>query len=119
MKRVLVPFWVFRIVIMVIEIAVYALTIGAIATLHYVGDDDLFKEAYKASIAILAVVEAIILICLILDIVCIIKRSRRTLTPTFFFATNLIQTIIFVILVVLSMLAARTPVSIVLDTIVL
>ena len=104
---------------MVIEIAVYALTIGALATLHTVGDDDEFKQAYKTAIAILAVVEVIILICLILDIVCIIKRSRRTLTPTFFFATNLSQTIIYVILFILSMLSARTAVSIILDTIVL
>ncbi|KAL7947135.1 hypothetical protein V8C42DRAFT_319716 [Trichoderma barbatum] len=114
LKRVLVPFWVIRILIMVIEIGIYAFGIGIIAS----NKERIDQRFYTGSVATFAVMEAILVLCLLLDIVCIIKRARRTLSPRFFFATNLVQTIIFVVLFILSILGGQTLLSLILNIVI-
>ncbi|KAL7905226.1 hypothetical protein GGI35DRAFT_483722 [Trichoderma velutinum] len=111
LKRVLVPFWVIRILIMVVEVAIYAFGIGIIAS----NKEKIDQRIFTGSLASFAVMEGILVLCLLLDIVCIIKRARRTLSPRFFFATNLVQTTIFVVLFVLSILGGQTVVSLILN----
>jgi hypothetical protein len=89
-----------RILTIVVEIAIYAFAVGLIAS-----NKDKYQHTYTRSLAFLAVVEVILVLCLLLDIVCIIKRARRILSPRFFFATNIVQTIIFIVLFMLSCLA--------------
>lgn len=111
LKRVLIPFWVIRIIIMAIQIALYALLI---AGLGVVKDDleRLYEEyntslGYGAVLAVACVITAIILLCLILDIVCIVKRARRTLSPSFFLAVNIIQSIFYIANFALTMAGPR------------
>ncbi|KAK1727078.1 uncharacterized protein BDZ83DRAFT_614074 [Colletotrichum acutatum] len=107
LKRVLIPFWVIRIAIMVLEIVLYAGTIAVAASnkeaLNDYGDDN---RTASWVIGVLCVIMVIILICLILDIVCIVKRSRRTLSPKFFLVSNVIQTLVWVILFILTIIGA-------------
>jgi len=111
MKRVLIPFWVVRILVMLIDVAAYAILIG-VAT-RYRSDieialDESNGTSFKTAIAVLSVILAIITICLILDIVCIIQRGRRALSPPFFLVVNVIQTTIWTVLFILSMIGSRT-----------
>ena len=117
LKRVLIPFWVLRILIMVIEIAVVGLLLAALAA--WSGDiqrelEDAYgtDSTFAVVTALLVVEMVLVLICLILDIVCIIKRARRTLTPKLFFYTNLAQFIIWLIFFVLMMVGARSGLTI-------
>lgn len=98
---------------MVVEIAIYAFAVGIIAS-----NKKNYQHIYTRSLAFLAVIEIILVLCLLLDITCIIKRARRTLSPRFFFATNLIQTVIFVVLFVLSMFSAMTVLNLILNIVI-
>jgi hypothetical protein len=109
LKRVLVPFWVVRILFMVLDIALYGLVIGAIAAYKSELDDELDDGGYDGSgkttttlIAIIAVVMILIIACLALDIVCIVKRARRTLSPKLFLIINVLQTTLWTVLFILS-----------------
>lgn len=111
LKRVLIPFWVIRIIIMIIYAAIYVAALAAIGAFSDRVNDALEDEGYSRSsfgavIAVMVVVLVIILVCLILDILCIIKRSRRTLSPRFFLITNVIQTAVWVVLMGLSLAGA-------------
>ncbi|TLD05421.1 uncharacterized protein PgNI_10016 [Pyricularia grisea] len=137
LKRVLVPFWVIRIIIMVANIGVMALAIGAIAYVNNRRDkysnelndvqrelDELktdydVQQALGVTIAILSVEMALVILCLIGDIVCIVKRSRRTLTPKFFLGVNVVQSLFWVVAFILSMMGARSSASIAINVIVL
>jgi hypothetical protein len=111
LKRVLVPFWVIRIIIMAIYAAVYIAALAAIGAFSDEINDALEDEGYSRStmgtvIGVVVVVLVIVLLCLILDILCIIKRSRRSLSPRFFLITNVIQTTVWVVLMGLSLASA-------------
>lgn len=108
LKRVLIPFWVIRIIIMLIYAAVYVTALAAIGAFSdeindALEDEGMKRSSFGAIIGVMVVVLVIVLLCLILDIVCIIKRSRRTLSPRFFLITNVIQTTIWVVLMGLSL----------------
>ncbi|KAM7192398.1 hypothetical protein V8F20_008858 [Naviculisporaceae sp. PSN 640] len=113
LKRVLIPFWVIRIIIMLAELAIYGLFIGAVGAysreLDEVGVD---RKARGTVIGIIAVIMVLILICLILDIVCIVKRSRRTLSPRFFLIVNVLQTTLWLVFFILSAVGAQSGLSI-------
>ena len=113
LKRVLIPFWVVRIIIMLIYAAVYVAALAAIGGFSDEINDALEDEGVERSslgavVAVVVVVLVIILVCLILDILCIIKRSRRTLSPRFFLITNVIQTAVWVVLMGLSLAGASS-----------
>lgn len=124
LKRVLVPFWVIRIIIMLIYAAVY---IAALAVLGAFSDDindALEDDGYERSslgavIGVMVVVLVVVLVCLILDVLCIIKRSRRTLSPRFFLITNVIQTTVWVVLMGLTLAGAASGASIIIAVIIL
>jgi len=112
MKRVLVPFWVVRIIVMLIDVAAYTLIIIAVAKYRNEFDDALREYdtnlTSKTVLAIVCVVLGIVGICLILDVVCIIQRCRRALSPPFFLVVNVLQTAIWTVLFILSLIGART-----------
>lgn len=114
LKRVLIPFWVLRVIIMLVEIALYGLVITGLGIFkedaRRLADEYNTKLGYDGILATSCIICAIIIICLILDIVCIIKRARRTLSPPFFFGVNLAQTVIFTINFILTMIGARNGV---------
>jgi hypothetical protein len=123
LKRVLIPFWVVRDIIMLLEMALYGLAIGAFVAAKQRLDDELNSQygttaSATTAVAILAVILVIITVCLALDIVCIVKRSRRTLTPPFFLGVNIAQTAVWTILFILSMIGARTGPTILIGVIV-
>jgi len=125
MKRVLIPFWVVRILVMVLEIGLYALVLAAVAAYKDDFDDALSDGGYDGSgkttttlIAIVAVIMILIIACLALDIVCIVKRARRTLSPKFFLIVNVVQTLFWTIMFVLSMIGARQALAFILGIIV-
>ena len=111
LKRVLIPFWVVRILIMIIQIAVYALLVAGLS----IYEDDsrrLFDEyhtklSYRTVLAVSCVIMAVILLCLILDLVCIIQRARRTLSPSFFLGVNVTQSLFYTVSFILGMINAR------------
>ncbi|KAJ0337786.1 hypothetical protein COL922a_006384 [Colletotrichum nupharicola] len=89
LKRIIIPFYIIRIAEMLLQIVLYGITIGY-ASSNRSELNDIGGTTKTASwvIAILVVVMIIIIGCLLLDLVCIIKRSRRTLTPRFFLICN-------------------------------
>lgn len=116
LKRVLIPFWVIRIIIMLIYAAVYIAALAAFGAFSDEINDALEDEGYQRSsmgaiIGVMVVVLVIVLFCLILDVICIIKRSRRTLSPRFFLITNVIQTTVWVVLMGLSLAGSVATVA--------
>lgn len=116
MKRVLIPFWVVRILFMVIQIIIYGLAIGfTIAASSRSGNHyNSFSGRAGGALAIAIVVAILIIVCLALDIVCIVKRARRTLSPRFFLIVNVIQTVFWAVMFILSMVGVRTTGTVVL-----
>ncbi|AEO59757.1 hypothetical protein MYCTH_2308278 [Thermothelomyces thermophilus ATCC 42464] len=62
---------------------------------------------YGAVLAVACVITAIILLCPILDIVCIVKRARRTLSPPFFLGVNITQGLFYIVNFALTMAGPR------------
>ncbi|KDN69732.1 hypothetical protein CSUB01_11225 [Colletotrichum sublineola] len=120
LKRVLIPFWVIRIAIMVLEIVVYAAVIAfASADKETLNDAGLSDATTPTVIAILVVILVIIASCLILDIVCIVKRSRRTLSPRFFLISNTIQTTVWLVLFILTLMGISSPIAFIIAVVIL
>ncbi|TLD34258.1 hypothetical protein PspLS_00315 [Pyricularia sp. CBS 133598] len=137
LKRVLIPFWVIRILIMGIYIAFMGIALAALAYVNNRQDkfrnelDDAQREldevksnynvqqALGVAIAITVVQLVLVLLCLVGDIACIIKRSRRTLTPKFFLAVNVFQSLFWLISFILSVINSKNIVSIILNFVVL
>ncbi len=115
LKRVLVPFWVVRLAILATNIVLYAIAIDFFRATS----DRTYVLGHTSPLAALSTLEALFVVCMLLDFVCIIKRACRTLSPTFFFATNLIQTTIFTVLFILSILSGLTLTSLILNIIIL
>lgn len=124
LKRVLIPFWVIRILIMLIQIALYGIVIAGLSIFK----DDMRRLAneyntalsYNAVFAVSCIIIAIVLLCLILDIVCIVKRARRTLSPPLFFGINLAQSLFYTVNFILAMIGARNgAVSIIISIVML
>lgn len=123
LKRVLIPLWVVRIIIMVVDVGTLGLYIGALVAWENSNPDDdhrgyRSKTYVNVAIAMVSVILVIILVCLVLDIVCIIKRSRRTLTPRFFLIVNVIQTTSWTIKFVMAFIGLFSILSIILSLIV-
>lgn len=122
-KRILVPFWVFRIIILVAGIGIYGLGLGVL--IAYNSDLRDYEREYNTNLAIgvaqavLAVVLILLLICFVLEIVTVIKRSRRTLSPKLFLIVNVLQSAFVVVMFILSMIGARTPGSVALSVVIL
>ncbi|KAL2145713.1 hypothetical protein VTI28DRAFT_6408 [Corynascus sepedonium] len=124
LKRVLIPFWVIRILIMIIQIALYVLVIVGLDVyrddLERLYDEYQTTLSYDAVFAITCVIMVIILLCLVLDIVCIVMRARRTLTPPFFLGVNIAQSTFYVVDFSLTMAGPRNGVvSIVISVLIL
>ncbi|KAL2266682.1 hypothetical protein VTJ83DRAFT_6034 [Remersonia thermophila] len=119
LKRVLIPFWVIRILIMVIQIGVYALIVAGLGVfkddVKRLADEYNSELNYDGLVAVSVIIMLIILGCLILDIVSIVKRSKRTLSPRFFLIINSIQTTFYLVNFILSMIGPRSPLVIVIN----
>ncbi|KAK0648670.1 hypothetical protein B0T16DRAFT_297762, partial [Cercophora newfieldiana] len=116
LKRILIPFWILRIIILVVGIAIYALTLTALIV--FTDDILTFEKDYDTQLtlttaqAVTGVIMGLQFICLILELVCIVKRARRTLSPKFFLVANVLQSLVIVVMFALSMVGARTAGSI-------
>lgn len=116
LKRVLIPFWILRTIILLAGLASYGLVLAALIVFT---DDILeFENTYDTRLslasakAIIGVVMGLLLLCLILELVCFIKRCRRTLSPAFFLGANIVQSVFIIGMFILSMIGARTPANI-------
>ncbi|KAK3347889.1 hypothetical protein B0H65DRAFT_423277 [Neurospora tetraspora] len=118
LKRVLIPFWVIRIIIMLLELVACGLLVAVIALQQDELESDFGGSTVNTAIAIVAVDMTLVVLCLVLDIVCIVKRSRRTLSPKFFLITNVVQTTIWVVFFILAMIGARTAGTIILGIVI-
>ncbi len=111
LKRVLIPFWVVRILVMLAHMVLYGVVIAGLGVFkkdaERLGAQYNTSLSYNVLLAVSCVVMAIILLCLILDIVCIVKRARRTLSPPFFLGVNITQSFFYIINFVLVMIGAR------------
>ncbi len=119
LKRVLIPFWIVRVLVMLICIAAYALLVGIIAAhAHDTDVEQMLSDNYgtsmmiKTIIAYLSVMLFIVGVCLLLDIICIIKRARHTLMPPFFLGVNIFQTLVWTVFFILGMLGPRSAVGV-------
>jgi hypothetical protein len=107
--------WVLRDIFLVIDIGLYALILGAVAS-----NASNLESKYGLSGSSLGLVEGVaagvivlLLISLVVDIFCITKRIRQTLTPKFFLIAQIIQVVVATIFLVLHFLGARTWFSII------
>jgi hypothetical protein len=117
-KRVLIPFWVIRILFIVIAIIVYIVVLAALGSIKgSVGGDT--GIAVGTAIGIAVVVLLILIALLVVDIVCIVKFHKCTLTTKYFLICNVVQTTVMLILFILSLVGSRTPASIAIIVIVL
>lgn len=111
LKRVLIPFWVIRILIMLIQIGLYGVLIAGLGVfkedVQRLWDEYHTNLNYDGILAVAAVIMVITMICLILDLVCIVKRARRTLSPPFFLGVNITQSIFYTVNFILGMVGAR------------
>ncbi|KAI8935271.1 hypothetical protein NX059_007860 [Plenodomus lindquistii] len=82
-KRILVPFWILRVIIMIFIIAIYAWTLRAI---------DEYEEVLKPAVASIIVFMLFIIIVLLIDILAILLFLRDALKPGTFLAMNCFQT---------------------------
>jgi len=117
LKRVLIPFWIIRIIILHLDVLGCALLIAVFANPSYHFSD--YNVAAGTALAILAVELAIVSILLLLDIACIVKRSRHTLTPAFFLGVNIGQTVIWTVHLGLTVSLGASVLSTVISVIVL
>ncbi len=117
LKRVLIPFWTVRIVLMVVEIGLYGVTLGDIRTsrgssdrLHYYMDySNLTLRQLSDIITFLMIA---IVLCLLLDLISIVQRAARTLTPLVFLVVSVLQTVLWTVSFILSMITDRQALSI-------
>ncbi|KAH9862543.1 hypothetical protein IAQ61_009960 [Plenodomus lingam] len=82
-KRILVPFWIVRVLIMVLIIAVYGWTLRAV---------DEYKDMIKPAVAAVVVFILFIVIVLLIDILAIVLFLRDALKPATFLIMNCFQT---------------------------
>ncbi|ROT35244.1 hypothetical protein SODALDRAFT_320625 [Sodiomyces alkalinus F11] len=122
-KRYLLPFWVIRVATMLGNFIVYAFALGFIgqnrSEIDRVSDEFNTLLDVDGIIAVIAVSFVLITLTLGIDVVTIVQRCRRTLTPKFFVIANSAQTAAWVVLLVLSLFGANTGSMIVLGAITL
>jgi hypothetical protein len=123
LKRVLIPFWVLRLLVLVIGLGIYAFTLAVIIT--YTDDLEDYERRYNTTLAIgpakalLGIILALLLICFGLEITCIVKRGRRTLSPKFFLIVNVVQTISVLVLFILAMVGTPAAGGVIVSVVIL
>ncbi|KAF1991319.1 hypothetical protein K402DRAFT_122938 [Aulographum hederae CBS 113979] len=114
-KRVLIPFWVLRMLFSLALIGIYATAVGFVAYYNDNNDNDSYidnsrpsSSVEKTAVAVVAVLLAFMVISLIFDIVEIILFARRRLTPVVFLVLNVLQTAIWLVFFCLAVAGAAT-----------
>ncbi|EOD49358.1 putative cys met metabolism pyridoxal phosphate-dependent enzyme protein [Neofusicoccum parvum UCRNP2] len=107
-KRVLVPFWVLRDLLTLVIIASYALTLAALVNNEDDLDDDFDQSDINAAKAIVAAFMAAFVISLLLDIFCMIKYARHSLSPGIFLIISVIQTTFWTVLLILQIIGSAS-----------
>ncbi|KAL2758879.1 hypothetical protein ACRALDRAFT_1080525 [Sodiomyces alcalophilus JCM 7366] len=111
-KRYLLPFWVIRMATMLGNFIVHAFALAFIS--QHRGEIERLSDEFNTLlnvdgiIAVIAVSFVLITVTLAIDIVTIVQRCRRTLTPRLFLITNSVQAVTWVVLLVLSLFGANT-----------
>ncbi|KAF2262739.1 hypothetical protein CC78DRAFT_582329 [Lojkania enalia] len=83
-KRILVPLWVIRILLMLLVIVIYALALGVVAR-----DND---EYTKPAIGVVVIFMLMIVAVLLMDVLAIVLFLRDALKPKTFLILNVVQT---------------------------
>ncbi|KAK7541679.1 hypothetical protein IWX49DRAFT_592416 [Phyllosticta citricarpa] len=118
LRRVLIPFWIIRVCLMLLITASFAIGIAVIAKDNSDSDDedddntetnynnDRRDKIGAKQIAVVAIFFVLVLICLILDIVSIVKFARRNLRPKTFLIFNTIQTTFWAAILVIDIVGS-------------
>ncbi|KAF2096739.1 hypothetical protein NA57DRAFT_78335 [Rhizodiscina lignyota] len=115
LKRVLIPFWVLRLLFMLVLIGLYGFALAAVSALND-GDFDShlnvdvdngdFETAKRVAIGILAAFLFLLVVCFLLDIIAIVMFGRNSLRPKTFLIFNVLQTLLWTIMLVLAIIGA-------------
>ncbi|KAF2433952.1 hypothetical protein EJ08DRAFT_19356 [Tothia fuscella] len=103
MKRVLIPFWVIRCLLMVLLLVVYIAAIVIIARNRDSFDD---ADIGKGSIAAVAVLVVLLALCLSLDIASMVMFGRHNLRPKTFLIFQIVETTIWLVILVISIVGS-------------
>ncbi|KAK8176161.1 hypothetical protein IWX90DRAFT_498817 [Phyllosticta citrichinensis] len=116
LRRVLIPFWIIRVVFMLLIAASFGIGIAVIAKDKNDADDDddtdtnynndRTTKISAKTIAVVAIFFVLVLVCLILDIVSIVKFARRNLRPKTFLIFNTIQTTFWAAILVIDIVGS-------------
>ncbi|KAF2199825.1 hypothetical protein GQ43DRAFT_375314 [Delitschia confertaspora ATCC 74209] len=95
-KRILIPAWVVRIVLMVFTLTIYGMAIKL-----------LYEDEYKTSPAMGVVIFFMLLVIgvLLLDLLAIVLFLRNALRPTAFLVMNVVQSFFWVVVIVIDFVA--------------
>ncbi|KAL2208418.1 hypothetical protein CC79DRAFT_1395414 [Sarocladium strictum] len=119
-RRVLYPVLILRIALFSIYLVYYILAIAFI-TSHDRAYLTLWSRyghtaAFRLIITFVAVM-VVTLLCLILDLVCLIKRALGSLTPRFFLIVEVAQTTIWTVLYVIAMIGPKNMVQVIANSV--
>lgn len=124
LKRIFIPFYFIRILLYLVHMATYGILLGGLIYIEEGKDETKLKTqlgntAIGVAIACVAVSFVFAVACLSVDISCIVKRHRRTLTPRYFLIANVLQTFFWGGTSILSLVVVHSIGSIILDVIIL
>ncbi|KAK8219138.1 hypothetical protein IWZ01DRAFT_538664 [Phyllosticta capitalensis] len=121
LKRVLIPFWVIRIILMVLIAISFGVGLAVIAV-NAKNDDDNDDDNSDGTqtnyddtstvrirggqIATIVVFFVLVLVCLTLDIIAVVKHARHNLRPKTFLIFNAVQTLFWAAVLVIDIVSA-------------
>ncbi|KAK5661595.1 hypothetical protein OQA88_9694 [Cercophora sp. LCS_1] len=112
-KRILIPFWILRGLVLIVGTFIYSLVLAS-----FIAFNDQLEEFEReenvslnlpAARAVAGVIVALFGLACILEIVCFIKRGRRTLSPLFFLLVNILDSAFMIFIFILTFYGERTP----------
>lgn len=130
-KRYLVPLWLIRDTCMVLSMIASSLMMADILRFavgrggrnRYIDFSNLrfYDNDYSVAVllAMLCVMTVLVLVCGLLDVVCMFKFWRKTLAPRFFLVINGLQTAAWTVVFVMAIIGHRTRFSLAVNSIVL
>lgn len=127
LKRFFIPFYFIRIFLYLLHIIIYGILLAGLIWVETGKEtaqalrekEKLGNTAIGVAIACVAVSFVFAVGCLSVDISCIVKRHRRTLTPKYFLIANIIQTLFWGGSIILSIIVVHNVWNILVDVIVL
>lgn len=112
-KRILIPFWVVRILFLLLLIGLYAIALAALGVYsHRNSDDDVVQSsAWKLGIGLAVFFMVLLILCVVLDIISIILFMRHSLKPKVMLVFNVIQSAIWLFVIILQIMSVAQGAS--------